>query len=70
MRADAAIVMIETLPVTAEMRHVLLTTPTEAAIGAAARQAVSEYDLDLIATRYAELCRSLWAGNSNLNTHR
>jgi type IV pilus assembly protein PilB len=27
----------EVLPVTAEMRHVLLTTPTEAAIGAAAR---------------------------------
>ena len=29
--------VFETLPVTAEMRHVLLTTPTEAAIGAAAR---------------------------------
>ena len=32
------------------------------AIGAAARAAVSEYDLDLIATRYAELCRSLLEG--------
>jgi len=32
------------------------------AIGAAAREAVSEYDLDLIATRYAELCRSLLEG--------
>jgi glycosyltransferase involved in cell wall biosynthesis len=31
------------------------------AIGAAAREAVSQYDLDLIATRYAELCRSLLA---------
>jgi glycosyltransferase involved in cell wall biosynthesis len=29
------------------------------AIGAAAREAVSQYDVDLIATRYAELCRSL-----------
>ncbi|MBK5305850.1 MAG: Flp pilus assembly complex ATPase component TadA [Frankiaceae bacterium] len=29
--------VFEVLPVTAEMRHVLLTTPTEAAIGAAAR---------------------------------
>jgi glycosyltransferase involved in cell wall biosynthesis len=29
------------------------------AIGAAAREAVAPYDLDLIATRYAELCRSL-----------
>lgn len=29
------------------------------AIGAAAREAVSQYDLDLIAMRYAELCRSL-----------
>jgi glycosyltransferase involved in cell wall biosynthesis len=29
------------------------------AIGAAAREAVTPYDLDLIATRYAELCRSL-----------
>jgi glycosyltransferase involved in cell wall biosynthesis len=28
-------------------------------IGAAAREAVGPYDLDLIATRYAELCRSL-----------
>jgi glycosyltransferase involved in cell wall biosynthesis len=32
------------------------------AIGAAAREAVSQYDLDLIATRYAELCRSLLDG--------
>ena len=32
------------------------------AIGAAAREAVSQYDLDLIATRYAELCRSLLEG--------
>jgi len=31
-------------------------------IGAAAREAVSQYDLDLIATRYAELCRSLLDG--------
>jgi glycosyltransferase involved in cell wall biosynthesis len=31
------------------------------AIGAAAREAVSQYDLDLIATRYAELCLSLLA---------
>src|SRR5262249_37478729 len=29
------------------------------AIGAAAREAVAPYDLDLIAMRYAELCRSL-----------
>jgi len=29
------------------------------AIGAAAREAVTPYDLDLIAARYAELCRSL-----------
>jgi type IV pilus assembly protein PilB len=29
--------VFEVLPITAEMRHVLLTTPTEAAIGAAAR---------------------------------
>jgi CheY-like chemotaxis protein len=29
--------IFEALPITAEMRHVLLTTPTEAAIGAAAR---------------------------------
>jgi glycosyltransferase involved in cell wall biosynthesis len=29
------------------------------AIGAAAREAVAQYDVDLIATRYAELCRSL-----------
>jgi glycosyltransferase involved in cell wall biosynthesis len=29
------------------------------AIGAAAREAVAPYDLDLIAARYAELCRSL-----------
>jgi glycosyltransferase involved in cell wall biosynthesis len=29
------------------------------AIGVAAREAVAPYDLDLIATRYAELCRSL-----------
>jgi glycosyltransferase involved in cell wall biosynthesis len=29
------------------------------AIGAAAREAVSQYDLDLIADRYAELCRRL-----------
>jgi glycosyltransferase involved in cell wall biosynthesis len=32
------------------------------AIGAAARETVSQYDLDLIATRYAELCRSLLDG--------
>ena len=32
------------------------------AIGAAAREAVSQYDLDLIASRYAELCRSLLDG--------
>jgi glycosyltransferase involved in cell wall biosynthesis len=32
------------------------------AIGAAAREAVSQYDLDLIAARYAELCRSLLDG--------
>jgi glycosyltransferase involved in cell wall biosynthesis len=32
------------------------------AIGAAAREAVSQYDLDLIATGYAELCRSLLDG--------
>jgi glycosyltransferase involved in cell wall biosynthesis len=31
------------------------------AIGAAAREAVSQYDVDLIAMRYAELCRSLLA---------
>jgi glycosyltransferase involved in cell wall biosynthesis len=31
-------------------------------IGAAARDAVSEYDLDVIASRYADLCRSLLAG--------
>jgi len=29
------------------------------AIGAVAREAVAPYDLDLIATRYAQLCRSL-----------
>jgi glycosyltransferase involved in cell wall biosynthesis len=32
------------------------------AIGAAAREAISQYDLDLIASRYAELCRSLLEG--------
>jgi glycosyltransferase involved in cell wall biosynthesis len=32
------------------------------AIGAAARETVSQYDLDLIATRYAELCLSLLNG--------
>jgi glycosyltransferase involved in cell wall biosynthesis len=32
------------------------------AIGAAAREAVAPYDLDLIAARYAELCRSLLDG--------
>jgi glycosyltransferase involved in cell wall biosynthesis len=31
-------------------------------IGAAARHAISEYDLDLIASRYADLCRSLLEG--------
>jgi glycosyltransferase involved in cell wall biosynthesis len=40
------------------------------AIGAAARQAVSPYDLDLIAARYAELCRSLWVGNGDPSIHR
>jgi glycosyltransferase involved in cell wall biosynthesis len=29
------------------------------AIGSAAREAVAPYDLDLIATRYADLCHSL-----------
>jgi hypothetical protein len=32
------------------------------AIGAAAREAVSPYDLDLIADRYADLCRQLLNG--------